>query len=669
MDAPVPTTVAVGGYVLVAFTTVLILATVWAQPQPSGDLYIALAGGRDILAGRLGTPDDWAFTTGGRVWLDQNWGAHLLLYGTHTVFGDVGLLVLKALLLVALFAGLASACRERGVDPLLALVVAAGAVGACRSYLELRPNLVSLALAPFFLWALERTRAAPGRVWLVVVIVALWANVHGGFMLALVLLALWTGAVLVAQARRGGMSAACRRAAPLLAATVTAVTLAALATPFPIANLTHPLVVARSPLWRTVAEWEPVFGATPNVFGTIWEFLLFVGILAGVTVLRAVAALRSGRRAVEGAPDAIAMALFDACSAVLLVAMAMRARRFIPVAIVLLTPLLAAELQEIVGRRRRWMTLVLAGTLLAGPIMVAGPLVLRYRPDNPAFPRESLFTRMTGSTPQGVTRFLDANAIAGAAFTAWEWEGFLRWQRTGLRFLIGGRAQQVYDENTYRLEQELLVGDASTAARLDALGVRVAALPLIARYSALLGALVYGDEPRWAFVYCDGRHAVLADTHAPETAALTAGAARGVLRYPDEATAALSRAMYLASPAVAAEAADVDAAVRAATALRPSGMAYSVLGDLAMADRIPRAQAIPYLEAERRRLAVLATDAPNAVEMLRARRTLLQVLAVLLRAAGREGEAATAAREQWEIGMRIAAQLQRSAYGGEPYTM
>ncbi|MBI3767825.1 MAG: hypothetical protein HY271_04925 [Deltaproteobacteria bacterium] len=663
------TTVAVGGHVLAVLTTVLILAIVWAQPQPSGDLYIALAGGREILAGRLGTPDDWAFTTGGRVWLDQNWGAHLLLYGTHAVFGDAGLLVLKALLLVAVLAGLAWACRERGVDPLLALVVAAGAVGACRSYLELRPNLVSLALAPLFLWALERTRAAPGRVWLVVAIVALWANVHGGFTLALVLLILWTGAVLMAQARRDGMTAACRRAAPLFAATVTAVALAALATPFPIANLTHPLVVAESPLWQTVAEWEPVFGATPNAFGTIWEFLLFVGILAGVTLLRAVAALRSGRRAVERAPDALAMTLFDACSAVLLVAMAVRARRFIPFAIVLLAPLLAGELQELVGRRRRWPTLVLAAALLAGPILVAGPLVLRYRPDNPAFPRESLFTRMTGSTPQGVARFLDANAIAGAAFTAWEWEGFLRWQGTGLRFLIGGRAQQVYDESTYRLEQELLVGNASTAARLDALGVRVAALPLIAKYSALLGALVYGDEPRWAFVYCDGRHAVLADTHAAETAALTARAARGVLRYPDEASAALSRAMYLASPAVAAETSDVDAAARAATALRPSGMAYSVLGDLALADRIPRAEALAYLEAEHRRLAALPTDAPNAVEMLRARRTLLQVLAALLQAAGREREAATAAREQWEIGMGIAALLQHSAYGGEPYTM
>jgi hypothetical protein len=66
---------------------VLLLALVWAEPRPNDDLFIALAGGRDALAGHLGHPDDWSYTTEGRVWVNQNWASDVLFYLVHTASG------------------------------------------------------------------------------------------------------------------------------------------------------------------------------------------------------------------------------------------------------------------------------------------------------------------------------------------------------------------------------------------------------------------------------------------------------------------------------------------------------------------------------------------------------------------------------------------------------
>jgi len=63
----------------VALSVAAVLAS-WAGSESGGDLFMSLSGGRDVVQGKLGAPDDWAFTTGVRVWINQNWLSHLLIY-------------------------------------------------------------------------------------------------------------------------------------------------------------------------------------------------------------------------------------------------------------------------------------------------------------------------------------------------------------------------------------------------------------------------------------------------------------------------------------------------------------------------------------------------------------------------------------------------------------
>ena len=60
----------------------LLIAAVWSIPRTVSDLNISLAAGRDVLAGKLNTPDDWSFSTNGNVWINQNWGADVCFAGS-----------------------------------------------------------------------------------------------------------------------------------------------------------------------------------------------------------------------------------------------------------------------------------------------------------------------------------------------------------------------------------------------------------------------------------------------------------------------------------------------------------------------------------------------------------------------------------------------------------
>jgi len=186
---------------------VLLLAagTVWMGPRPTGDLYVALAAGRDIVAGKLNALDDWSFNTEGRIWVNQNWGTHMLYYlffkatgGTDGHLtgdlgsGEIGLLTLKILLLLTGSAFLAMACRKRGVDWPIAMITAAGMVIGGKSFIDLRPNLTTLMFAPVMLFLLYRTIDRRRGIWLTMVVFGvIWANLHGGFIFGLAVMGLW----------------------------------------------------------------------------------------------------------------------------------------------------------------------------------------------------------------------------------------------------------------------------------------------------------------------------------------------------------------------------------------------------------------------------------------------------------------------------------------------
>ncbi len=610
---------------LVLVVSGLLLALVWAEPRPIDDLFIALAGGRDIMAGKLGAPDTWSFTTGGRIWLDQNWGSHVLFYGAWVAAGTKGLLLLKALLLVAGTACLALAGRVRGAATPVAILVGATVFAASRSYVDLRPSLVGVVLAAAATWTLGRAATSTAWLWITVAVVTVWANMHGSFILGLGLLGVFAIAIGIAVPRRLPTT---------LGATAVATALAAFATPFGLDNLRHPFVVAMDPAWRAIAEWTPLFAKDVTAFGSRWEVCTLAAVFL-VLLLARVVADRRGRTAVDSAADpgaARVRAIFDTLALVAVAVMAVRARRFVPLALVVLAGPLAATITWWLRRLGSlWPARVVAVGLAVAVAIAAPPIVRRYVAANPIFRGYSTFERMVdGPTlPRGPVEFLRSNDLSGRAYAAWEWEGFLRWNEAPVTVFIGGRAQQVYDEVTLQRDKDLRAAAIDPASFFKAHDVSFVIVPLTGKYRNVIGRLTYADDSTWRYIYCDGRTAVLADTASSALAALRPALENGTVQYATAAIATTTRLMYEVSAG-----ADLDTirqAAEKAAETAPSPLAYLTIGDVAMAAQSSTKTFRDYLATERERLAALAAASPEpSWPLLQARRALARTEATLV---------------------------------------
>jgi hypothetical protein len=152
--------------------------------------YHLRAGEMTLDTGRIPMTDTFTFTAAGAPWLNQQWGAQVILAAVFRLAGWTGLVVLRAGLIGLTFGLLFEACRRRGIDLRRAawLTLAAFIVSAVA--LALRPQLFGMALLALTLVLVADRRAHPRRLWAVPFIVLVWANIHGSFFLGPVVLGL-----------------------------------------------------------------------------------------------------------------------------------------------------------------------------------------------------------------------------------------------------------------------------------------------------------------------------------------------------------------------------------------------------------------------------------------------------------------------------------------------
>jgi hypothetical protein len=573
---------------------ILAALVVWAHPWPAEDLYVGLAGGRDIAQGKLGRMDDWSFLTEGRgrVWIDQNWLMHWACYRVYQVSGEAGLLASKAALVALVCLGLILVCRQRGCGLGSALLTAAGIVLAAKAYVDLRPNLATLTLAPWLLLVLLKSRRQAHWAWLSVPLILLWANLHGGFVFGLGMLGLWTACHFVSFWFKQGPPEALRRCWPLAAATLAAIAVAGLANPFGMQNLTHAFIVGRSSVWREVLEWRSMFDPQGLGLAFHWPFLALVGVTLVLGICRLAARARGrarGRQPMPGlAPEALAAAIFEPLFFALVVCMAVAAQRFSPLAMLMAAPLLARQIQWLLDKVRRAWLLPALCVLVMAPTLCLGVRVARhYSANNPMAQRESFFGRMVYDSvvdPAYLAQFINENSIGGRLFQEWSWEGYLRWKcSSAIKLWIGARAQQVYTEAQYLELMDVLSQEDQVAARLRKLDIHLVAMPMTKPLGQfLVSVLAYHNEGTWAIIYFDGINVLLADDEHPATRALIDAAVEGRLKWPSENLGLLSRGICLSCKPVRRRLGDepARALLRQSVARQASPLQMSVLMSL-----------------------------------------------------------------------------------------
>jgi tetratricopeptide (TPR) repeat protein len=191
------------------FGLLVLVAGLCLGPVQESDLFFRLASGEQFLqSGHILHRNLFSFTFPDAPYEDPAWLFDAAVAAVHRVGGFAGVTVAKTLLLLGAAIAAYRICRRRGATEFTAALVLGLAFLCMRERLVERPHVVSLLGETLGLGLLTsdqgKTRAR-GRIWLVLPIIAIWANLHAGAFVGTALLALFAAGDLLDGNRRESM--------------------------------------------------------------------------------------------------------------------------------------------------------------------------------------------------------------------------------------------------------------------------------------------------------------------------------------------------------------------------------------------------------------------------------------------------------------------------------
>jgi hypothetical protein len=250
------------------------VAVVLTRTAPDPDLWGHLRFGLDLWrTGSLPATDSYSYLTAGQSWINHEWLAEWFFALAWRVAGTPGLLVFKALIALCTAGLLYREMLIRGVAPLRAALLLLPAAALLRPALgTVRPHLFTALLFAVTLLVLSRTVRGARRLWWALpVVFALWANLHGGFLAGLGVVAVFVIAQFVTG--RLGLHRSVLLGLACLAAT--------LITPYGVHLLIFLAETATIPR-PEISEWQPLaLGTATGAFYLLMVVLAGAGWLYG----------------------------------------------------------------------------------------------------------------------------------------------------------------------------------------------------------------------------------------------------------------------------------------------------------------------------------------------------------------------------------------------------
>jgi len=145
-------------------------------------------------------------TMAGQPWFAWEWLYDLVVGWLESVAGLNGVVLFTALIIALVFAWTFRLLVRRGTNVLVALVLVLLAASASMIHFLARPHVVSWLFAVAWFWILESSekmseradsdKPRPRLLWLLPLLMMVWVNVHGGFLVGFALLGIyWVDAV------------------------------------------------------------------------------------------------------------------------------------------------------------------------------------------------------------------------------------------------------------------------------------------------------------------------------------------------------------------------------------------------------------------------------------------------------------------------------------------
>lgn len=256
---------------LVAVLFVAIFAMAVRPPTDSDSWWHLKSGQLMWDTGRVLRADPFSHTVAGQPWIDHGWLVQMLLWPVYRVSGLGGLALLLAALVTAAMVLVYLQCAGQ---PFVAAFATLLAAITSSIIWAIRPQIVSFLLAALIAYLLHRYKAT-GRtrlLWPLPLIVALWANCHGGFVIAFILM----GCYLLGEMLNRLISPAPEQVAlrPLLLVTLVSIP-AVLLNPNTVKMMSYALqTVSIGPLQEYIQEWAAPDFHNLQYHPFIWLLLL-----------------------------------------------------------------------------------------------------------------------------------------------------------------------------------------------------------------------------------------------------------------------------------------------------------------------------------------------------------------------------------------------------------
>ncbi len=475
-------------HVLALITLVAVFVAALRPPLDGDTLWHLRAGQWQVENHTILRTDLFSHTRYGEAWVNHSWLSQVLLYGAYAALGDWGLALFVALLATA---GMALVFLQCPGDPLIRAGSVVLAAAAATVFWSARPQIVSFFLSTVVLYLLWLySHKGVDRLWLIPPLMALWANLHGGFAIGFILLVLVLVGELASWLFDGVLGGGLKDESspgptlrPALRLVVIGLVSAAAVSlnPNGPAMLLYPFrTVGIGVLQDAIQEW-----ASPNFHeAQTWPF---IWLLLGTLAVAGLSRERLGWR------DALLLT-GTAYSALL-------AGRNIPTFAIVAAPVLARHANALLEERNirlRWDQLPTGGVYgvlnwTLAVVVLAGGAAWAVRALDP----ETVEAEREEIQPVEAAAYLESARPPGPIFNSYNWGGYLIWAARDYLVYVDGRTD-LYDDEFLREYLSIHLAQDDWEEGLDRAGVNTV---IVETLSPLARALA--DVEGWSLTYED----------------------------------------------------------------------------------------------------------------------------------------------------------------------
>lgn len=476
--------------ILILGTLVFVFLSI-LRPIDDPDLWWHLKTGEYIAGNGLPERDPFAFTNPNipepreKVILTGYWLSQLIYHWTYEVMGLQGFILLRAVLLGLMYWSVLSRMRKSGGDGFGGLIVCCLSLISFLSFFRLdRPQAFSFLFFSLLMGLVESAGEGKRPSWLLIPLMAIWANFHGGVIIGDAVLGLF------AVGRLAEHRASPRVALPGILWAGAGI-VASLVNPNSYHLFSVALGVTKGAFAQHIVEYQDAltaFGGTAR-----WQ-VVFYWILLALTM----AQLVHGR----GRP------FWQSAVTVFAGAMSFFYIRNIPFLSIGLAPMAAAALSRglrtVQGR-------LLPSLLFRGAAVLLLSLPL-WRYSEAALRQGSLKQRVGEFYPSAAADFIETSGISGNMLNDYDWGGYLIWRLYPLqKVFIDGRGiyPAVFDQYmaVFQGDTTPVIGLPAWKAYLEAYRVDFIIMQLYRQHTGQFQPLMVNlmRDPEWRPVYLDSR--------------------------------------------------------------------------------------------------------------------------------------------------------------------